>query len=217
MTELACEQFRALGPELALGIADGGDRAAASRHLQSCPECRKELRELAEVADGLAALAPAAEPPPGFAERVVASVTRPPRRRARSRAWLGAAAAALALIAGITGWLIGRPAPHPAYSTDVVAGELYTAGRPAGQVLVSIGGHLWMSVSVRANPADYWVTCQMETEAGRFVTVGAFALSGGTGYWAAAIPQGAGRSFRAVRLLDAGGQVLAQAKLARAT
>jgi len=130
-----------------------------------------------------------------------------------ARAWLGAAAAALVLVAGTGGWLIGRPSHHPGYSTRVLTADLYAAGRQKGEVLVSTAGQHWMSLGVQGDPADRWVTCQLEVPGGRIVTVGTFMLSGGSGYWAAALPPGAGTSFRAVRLLGDSGQVIAQANL----
>ena len=61
-----CEHVRELAAELALGIADGEDRARALDQLAECPECRKTIEQLSSVADELLMLAPAEEPPPGF-------------------------------------------------------------------------------------------------------------------------------------------------------
>jgi hypothetical protein len=58
-------------PELALGIADGEERAVAIEHLAGCPDCRHELEELTAIADSLLALVPQREPPPGFEARVL--------------------------------------------------------------------------------------------------------------------------------------------------
>jgi Putative zinc-finger len=64
--ELGCEQVKELAPELALGIAEGEERAAALRHLSGCARCRQLVSELSAVGDELLLLAPAREPPPGF-------------------------------------------------------------------------------------------------------------------------------------------------------
>src|ERR1700743_96923 len=78
-------------PELALGIADGEQRAAAVEHLAGCPDCRHELEELSAIADALLALVPEREPPPGFEDRVLQRLsaqparTLLPRRRRRRR------------------------------------------------------------------------------------------------------------------------------------
>jgi hypothetical protein len=98
-----CAEIRAVLPELALGIADGEERALALEHLTSCADCRRELEELSAVADGLVALAPRREPPAGFEGRVLErlKVRQAPKRPARlglrrlsfAAAVLGAAAA----------------------------------------------------------------------------------------------------------------------------
>src|SRR5205823_8680981 len=88
-----CAEIRALLPELALGIADGEERASALEHLGGCADCRRELDELSAIADELVALAPEREPPAGFEGRVIerlrvrAAPTRPaPARAARPQA-----------------------------------------------------------------------------------------------------------------------------------
>ena len=99
--------MREIAAELALGIADGEDRARALDHLADCPACRARLERLSAVADELLLLAPASEPPAGFESRV-AETMRPSRRRAGLRRRLAlpiaAAAAAAALAAGAV-WL----------------------------------------------------------------------------------------------------------------
>ena len=80
----ACDHLREIAPEVALGIADGEDRAWALEHLDTCPECRARIERLASLADELLLLAPAAEPPAGFEARVADAVAAP-GRRARSR------------------------------------------------------------------------------------------------------------------------------------
>jgi Putative zinc-finger len=54
---MRCEEVRDLAPELALGIADGAERAEALRHLSACAECRRALEQLSQVADELLVLA----------------------------------------------------------------------------------------------------------------------------------------------------------------
>jgi hypothetical protein len=84
---MRCEEIRDLAPEIALGIADGEERAEALRHLSACAECRRVLEQLSGVADELLVLAPAQEPPAGFESRVVEALglERPPRRRRARR------------------------------------------------------------------------------------------------------------------------------------
>jgi hypothetical protein len=91
---MSCEQTRDLAAEIALGIADGEERAEALRHLSTCAECRRVVEQLSQVADELLVLAPIQEPPAGFESRVVAAMglqgSAPRRRRARwlSPRWL---------------------------------------------------------------------------------------------------------------------------------
>src|SRR3954453_6928487 len=83
---MGCEQTREIAAELALGIADGEDRARALRHLTECADCRRAVEELSSVTDELLTLAPARQPPAGFESRVLAQLApaRPrPRRRLR--------------------------------------------------------------------------------------------------------------------------------------
>src|SRR5262249_6157168 len=102
-----CDETRELVPELALGIADGEDRARVLEHAATCADCRHELEELAGLADELLVLAPAAEPPVGFERRVlesIAPVAAPARRRRRRlRPVLALAAAAVAAAAVTAG------------------------------------------------------------------------------------------------------------------
>jgi len=97
-----CEQVRELAPELALGIVEGEERGVALEHLADCPDCRRRVDELAEVADELLLLAPHAEVPVGFESRVLGRVLpepQPPRRRRRLALVFAPAAAALAAVA----------------------------------------------------------------------------------------------------------------------
>lgn len=81
---MRCEEVRELAPEIALGIADGEQRAEALRHLSTCATCRRAVEELSRVGDELLMVAPVQEPPAGFESRVVEAMGLPeraPRRR----------------------------------------------------------------------------------------------------------------------------------------
>jgi hypothetical protein len=69
--DLPCEDVRELAPELALGLLTGEERAEALAHLEGCDGCRAEVASLAVAADEVLLAAPAVEPPPGFADRVL--------------------------------------------------------------------------------------------------------------------------------------------------
>jgi len=106
MTRPDCERLREIAPELALGIADGEDRARSLEHLAGCPACRAHIERLAAVADELLLLAPVAEPPAGFEGRVVGSEARTPPRAPllRRLAVPALAAVAAAAIATVVAW-----------------------------------------------------------------------------------------------------------------
>ena len=131
MTPAECARVRELAPELALGIAEGDERAAALQHLAGSAACRHEVSDLAAAADATLLLAPSAEPPTGFetralarfadlaaeperdelgpdepeAARIVAAV---PRRRRRPALVALAAAAALLAVVGLAVGLAQR-------------------------------------------------------------------------------------------------------------
>ena len=86
---MRCDEVRDLAPEIALGIADGEERAEALRHLSACAECRRAVERLTEVADELLVVAPVQEPPAGFESRVVQAMgLQAPRPRRRLPRWL---------------------------------------------------------------------------------------------------------------------------------
>jgi len=100
-----CERLNEIAPELALGIADGEDRARALDHLAGCANCRAHIERLSAVADELLMMAPAAEPPAGFEERVVGTIEpAQPRSRWRRLAVPAFAATAAAAIAAFVVW-----------------------------------------------------------------------------------------------------------------
>jgi hypothetical protein len=85
---MRCEETRDLAAEIALGIADGEERAEALRHLSTCGECRRVVEQLSGVADELLVLAPVQEPPAGFESRVVDAMGLRKRPRRGRPGWL---------------------------------------------------------------------------------------------------------------------------------
>src|SRR5438034_844853 len=105
--DVTCQEAREHLAELALGVADGEQRARTLDHVDGCPECRHELERLSVVGDRLLELAPEVEPPIGFELRVLESISPRPARRPRLRRWvLAVVAAAIASAAIASGALL---------------------------------------------------------------------------------------------------------------
>lgn len=221
MPEPGCAAARDVLAELALGVADGEERAAALAHLERCPACRAELRNLGDAADGLASLAPAVTPPGGFEDRVLASLqsarrdeTRP--RPGRRRLLAAAAAVAVAALAG-AGWATAAGGHRPAPAAGgVLTGRLMAGRHPVGQVVLVDGAQPWVSVGVRPPGGVHDVRCELVEQGGQVVTVGTFAVTGGSDHWAASAWTGRARVREAVLVDAATGRVVARAQLTAA-
>lgn len=149
-----------MAPELALGIVEGEERGRALEHLADCPDCRRRVDELTEVADELLLLAPYREPPPGFESKVLGEVLpAPPKRRRRRRFALvfapvaSAVAAAAITLAVVSGDI--QTADHyrqtlqQANGTEFEAYSLYGGdGRFAGTVFSYQGRPNWLVITV---------------------------------------------------------------------
>jgi hypothetical protein len=75
-SDVTCEKLREIGPELALGVLPGRERAGAVAHLDRCADCREYVAQLTLVGDRLIGLLPCGEPPVGFETRVAQALTR---------------------------------------------------------------------------------------------------------------------------------------------
>lgn len=155
-----CEEIRELAPELALGIVEGEERGRALEHLADCPDCRRRVEELSEVADELLLVAPYREPPPGFESKVLGEVLpTPPKRRRRRRFALvfapvaSAAAAAAITLAVVSGDI--QTASHYRQTLQQANGKEFEAysvyggdGRFAGTVFSYQGRPNWLVITV---------------------------------------------------------------------
>ena len=163
---MTCDETRALASELALGIADGAERAEALDHLAGCADCRRAVAELTEVTDELLLIAPEHEPPVGFESRVLARldpqpVRRRPRRRRRALLMLAPAVASAALasvvVLGVTRddrQLAGqyRQALSVAHGSSFEAAPLQgPAGTETGVVYAYRGSPSWVFVYLSPN------------------------------------------------------------------
>jgi hypothetical protein len=122
MTSDACRELRPALGAVALGNADDAERLALLAHLDGCPECRAELRELTSVADALPLADPAlvdgalTQPPGALGERVLGRVAAERfTRRTRRRRRIGVVAtAATAIAAAIVAFALVVPNSSPA-------------------------------------------------------------------------------------------------------
>jgi hypothetical protein len=217
VTDQPCAEFRDVAAELALGVADARERAAALAHLQRCPSCQLDLSALSDVADGLVALTPPAEPSAGFESRLLASLDRGRQPAARRhpgppRVLRVAAGVLVAVVVGVGGWVVGdrnaRPVQPPAGS--VVTAQLLADQHPAGQVVLATGAEPWVAMAVAAPVGTETVRCQLRGTDGRTLTLGSFTLSHGYGYWAAPVGTLSSR-VQSAQLVDANGHVIASA------
>lgn len=218
-----CDEVRALLPELALGIADGEDRARALGHLSGCDDCRGELAELSSVADDLLAFAPQAEPPVGFEARVVERLRVRPRRtvfRARrlqlAAAVVGAAAAtAIAMVFAYSD--DHRLASQYRATLRDANGQYFASarlttrdGRAVGSVFGYQGSPSWMFYVVKGPYAAGTYREQIVTRAGRSTSLTPFALVDGSWGITTPIPV---RDIAVVRLVRVRDGTTLQARL----
>ena len=201
-SNLDCATIRDTLPEVALGIADGEQRALALEHIAGCPDCRRALEELSTVADELIALAPQREPPPGFENRVLdrLDVRQPRRRPARRRLRRWAFAAAVPAVAAATALAMSisyssdlrlatqyRAALMGAHGTFFQSAHIKTpTGQQAGIVFAYQGSPSWMFYTLDGRYASGLYHEQIVTRTGRTLTLPPFTLVNGS--WGIATP-----------------------------
>jgi hypothetical protein len=201
---MRCEEIRDLTAELALGIADGEERAEALRHLSTCAECRREVEQLSQVADELLLLAPVQEPPAGFESRVVEAMgleRRPRRRRWFSPGWLAPrlgpalAAAAVTAAALIAVYQDDRQtADRYRAVLDQANGQYFLAERLAdgtgaggGVAFGYEGSPAWLFVTVTPAHREDITRAELLTKDGGTIPLPSFDLDR-RGSWGGAIP-----------------------------
>jgi hypothetical protein len=210
MSNAACEAARERIPELALGRLDGAERAEVLLHVHGCARCQAILDDSSGVADLLAQLAPEAEPPAGFEQRVLHEMGA-----GRSRDWrnirrrilvVGGAAAAAAILSIVVVRVIdaGRATEeattsttNPALRTAPMVG---TGGLTVGRVVVSDGASASLVVTVDYALPDGAYGLELQNADARTTQkIGAIAVENGRGTWTgtAKIP-GSGSTLRMV-------------------
>lgn len=226
-SDARCERVRELAPELALGIADGEERAEALEHLARCPDCRRYLEELSVSADELLLLAPGHEPPPGFEDRVLAQIV-PRRSRGWQRVLVPVAAAAMAACVAAAGvWFATDSdrdiADRYGETLAVADGEYFAAapleaagGRRIGTVFGYEGDPSWCMVVVGSQDGvafpEGTYEMQLVTEGGSRVPWGSLEVAGGTGSAGHAMELDY-HDLAEVRLLDSNREEVAEAEL----
>lgn len=218
---MSCEEVRALAAELALGIADGEERARALRHIADCAECRREVEQLSGVADALLTLAPAHEPPVGFEVRALERMGarpggHPPWRRRLALVLTAAVAASAITAAGLLMAFRDDRRIADAYraTLETANGRYFLAadltspsGREAGQLFAYEGDPSWILVTVEPPfRASAW-RGEIVTRAGRTVPVAGFRVAAGRAAWGGVLPLHVYETA-AVRLVAADGGVL---------
>ena len=197
-----CAAIREALPEVALGIADGEQRALALEHIAGCPDCRSELDQLSSLADELVALAPPREPPPGFENRVLdrLDVRQPARRPARRRLRRLAFAAIVPAVAAATALAISisnrsdlrlasqyRAALMGAHGKYFQSAHLNTpTGQEAGIVFAYQGSPSWMFYTLDGRHGSGVYNEQIVTRSGTTLTLAPFRLVNGS--WGIATP-----------------------------
>jgi hypothetical protein len=226
---MSCEHTRQLAAELALGIADGAERAEALRHLAECAECRRTVEELSAIADDLLMLVPEREPPAGFESRVLARMQPPTATRTRRwrRLLAPATAAGVAAVASVA-IVFGatsddrRVAAHYRATLAVAHGSAFEAARlqapgrvRAGVVYGYRGAPSWVFVAVYRSYRSTAYTLELTMTSGRRVALPSFRLDPRTGSAGRTIPVDL-QHVSSVRLIGAGHGDVLEASLASA-
>ncbi|MEV0179902.1 hypothetical protein AB0I54_11450 [Streptomyces sp. NPDC050625] len=244
-SDVSCEKLREVGPELALGVLPGRERAGAVAHLDACADCREYIEQLTLVGDGLIGLLPGSEPPVGFETRVAQSLTQVtpvhegnarenavPRkgRRGRARLRIVSATAAAVVAIGFSGWAVGSAIENvvagPSTSTvpvaDMLSGDLTSVGangKPVGEVYAHADpkGWVYMTLNLPHAGTSYngKVVCFLERKDGSMVPVGTFSIRDGSGSWGAPAPVDLS-ALSGARVTTLDGTMLARAPLGQA-
>jgi hypothetical protein len=201
---MRCEDFHDLAPEIALGIADGRERAAALSHLEGCPDCRRKVERLSGVADELLMLAPEREPPAGFESGVLERIGTRPQPRGRWRlprrvlqpALAAALAAAIAIAVMSWAYSDEREVASGYLDTLEAANGEYFGARPlldpsgaeAGVAFRYQGTPSWLLVTVDPDHREGISRAELVTFDGRRIPLREFRLDPAQGSWGGAIP-----------------------------
>jgi hypothetical protein len=186
------DEIRELAPELALGILEGEQRGRALQHLADCPDCRRYVEKLSDVADELLLLAPHRESPVGFESRVLGKVVPAPQPKRRRRWRLVVAPAAAAVAAAAIVLAIVAPdlrlASHYRHTLDEANGKEFesyalrdSGGDHVGTVFSYDGSPSWVQIDVDAGHRSGLRAAELVTDDGSRVPLHWFYLDSGGG------------------------------------
>ena len=193
---------QALIPEAALGLLAGSERAEVLGHLDGCEQCRELMHELSAVADELVLLAPHAEPPAGFEERVL---TRVGATRGRRRWPLVVGAIAASLLA-VVGFAVGRAGSGSPPSVHEVAMRA-PSGRVVGDAYLHGNDPMWVFVAVPG-----WTDTSTNYRLRVTFADGTTTEAPGAGSWGSVLSVDSGQ-VRELSLIDADGRVWCSASV----
>ncbi len=214
-----CARLHELAPEVALGIADGADRAWALEHVSGCADCRARIERLSALADDLLLVAPAQEAPAGFEGRVAAAIRPQPVRPTRRLLVPVAAALTAAACAAVAVWLaLGDDrelADSYRAALAVANGEYFDAapieqpgGRKVGYAYGYQGRASWMLAVVYDGIADGRYRLEVVTDEGRRLPLRWMEVTGGHGS-AGGVTEVPYDDISQLRVLDNAGRELA--------
>ena len=223
MNDNACARLREMAAEVALGIADGADRAWALEHLTDCPDCRERVERMATVADELLLLSPLAEPPAGFEERVTSAIEPAPRPRSLPRLRIAIPALVAAAIAAVAVWFGLANDRHLADSyratLAVAHGQRFAAasmsmadGNEIGYVYGYQGRASWVFAAMYDCPWDGSYELEGVTSDGTTVPIAPIDIKDGHGSVGKVTPVDYD-SLTEVRMIDDNGHTIAASEL----
>ncbi|HEY8081012.1 MAG TPA: zf-HC2 domain-containing protein [Acidimicrobiales bacterium] len=181
MRRESCDLWRGALAMDALGKLDAAERAGLRAHLDGCPSCRDEARDLAVTAGALAlidpaAIAPTASMPSELTEEVLGSLHRSARATRRGRRMLVGAVAGAGLVAASLVALAvvaaPRAAPPSAQRTVTLHGASFAT---ASIVLTERPYGTALALRERGLPAGGVYTVSMHTSYGAWWSTGSIA------------------------------------------
>jgi hypothetical protein len=231
--DLSCAEARDLVPDLALGTLSGDDRALVLDHLGLCSTCGTEAVDLAAVIDELLKLAPQIDPPAGFESAVLARMAAADAAGQRRSAWrrhrvlIGSAAAAVVVVAGLSGAMVATRGGTSGLDRQYVqtiralggkelrAAPLAAGGSTWGQAFVYEGKSSWVFVSMSWDVPDGDYHVMLDRSDGPSAAAGRIRLAHGEG--SAGITVGDTHTVTAVRVVDPSGRTVCSARMPAST